>query len=55
MRNKNRTPLFTKLVLFPIIRIFGRKFPKYYRELKKTEYLSRSQLEILQLKTIIKK
>jgi len=58
MRKKcsNSVSMITKYIKFPILRILGRKFPKYYTELKSSEFYSLEKLKKIQLekfKTIL--
>ncbi|MGC9780291.1 MAG: phenylacetate--CoA ligase family protein [Candidatus Heimdallarchaeota archaeon] len=44
----NSIPFFTRWLKFPLIRILGRKFPVYYKELKKSQYFPLRKLQELQ-------
>jgi len=44
----SRIPILTQYVKLPLIQLLGRKFPKYYKELKKTQYLPLEKLKEIQ-------
>lgn len=44
----NSIPFITRWLKFPLIRLQGRKFPKYYKNLKKSQYFPIKKLKDLQ-------
>lgn len=53
-RDISKMPLSIKYFYFPLLRLLGRKFPKYYQELKKTEYSELEKLKEIQTKKLKK-
>lgn len=51
-REFNSIPFTTKYLIFPILRILGRRFPSYYRELEQSQYYSLSNLKEIQFKKL---